>query len=428
MISHRLVLWAFLASCAIAAPAHAQLTPPAGGGSGITALTGDCAASGSGSVATVCTKTSGVAFAPSATTDTTNAANISSGVLAAAQGGAGTITGALKGSGAGVVSQAAATDLSNGVTGSGAVVLVTSPTLVSPSLGSATATQLTLGTNTLTTSGSTLIVSGSLSTGGPITIPSTSALNWSSRSKALSMADGSITLENNAGTGFTSLQFGGVTTSFPEILRVGVGLEIALADGSAATSLQVAALNATTLALTTPLPITSGGTGIASLPTGILVGAGTGAITAAATTGSGSVVLATSPAVTGITTNTLVASGAVSGNPINAGASGINATGPIFGSGGFRLTMVQTAVATLTLAVTVNGYIFTGTTATWTLPAASGGTNVFFFLKNRGTGVVTINANAAASEIYSSAAVSTIAMAAGTAVMLVGDGTFWNVE
>lgn len=80
------------------------------GGIGAAAMTGDCTLAAG---AITCTKTSGVSFAASATTDATNASNIASGTLAAARGGAGTITGALKGSGAGVVSQAACADLSN---------------------------------------------------------------------------------------------------------------------------------------------------------------------------------------------------------------------------------------------------------------------------------------------------------------------------
>ncbi|WP_036048708.1 hypothetical protein [Bradyrhizobium sp. Tv2a-2] len=70
-------------------------------------INGDCSFSAS----IICTKTNGVAFAPSATINALNAGNINAGVLGSTYGGAGTVNGALKGDGTGNVSKAGCSDL-----------------------------------------------------------------------------------------------------------------------------------------------------------------------------------------------------------------------------------------------------------------------------------------------------------------------------
>jgi hypothetical protein len=81
MMRYLPIVLLFLASQALgqAAPTWGPFITP-------TALAGDCGSSISGTTVNMtCTKTNGVAFAPSATTDTTNAANILSGTLPSAR-------------------------------------------------------------------------------------------------------------------------------------------------------------------------------------------------------------------------------------------------------------------------------------------------------------------------------------------------------
>lgn len=75
--------------------------------------------------------------------------------------------------------------------------------------------------------------SGSITTVGAATIGATLGYHWNGRSQMLSPSDGVITLENNAGTSFTRLQFGGTTSSFPALKVNGTALNVRLADDSA---------------------------------------------------------------------------------------------------------------------------------------------------------------------------------------------------
>ena len=75
---------------------------------------------------------------------------------------------------------------------------------------------------------------GALS-GSTMTINSSSPYIWTNRSRITSTADGVVTLVNQASTGFTGIQLGGTTSSFPQLRVNGTALEAKLADNSAYT-------------------------------------------------------------------------------------------------------------------------------------------------------------------------------------------------
>lgn len=110
----------------------------------------------------------GGTLAASAYSDTTVAGNITSGLLSVAVGGSNANLSGTGGAnqvvqqptlgGPFTVGQLAASALSNGTTGSGSVVLATSPTLVTPALGVASATTINKLAITAPATGSTLAV------------------------------------------------------------------------------------------------------------------------------------------------------------------------------------------------------------------------------------------------------------------------------
>lgn len=73
-------------------------------------------------------------------------------------------------------------------------------------------------------------------------------------------------------------------------------------------------------------------------------------------------------------------------------------------------------------------YSFSGTTATWTLPTLAASNGFTYFIKNRGSGNLTINTNAGGNDIYDTATVNTITVSAGASVILHNDGTYFNTQ
>lgn len=86
---------------------------------------------------------------------------------------------------------------------------------------------------------------------------------------------------------------------------------------------------------------------------------------------------------------------------------------------------VVSGAATLTLDKQYTYYVFTGTTTTWTLPTV--GNNIAFYIKNRGSGAITLNSNAGGTDIYGTSAVASFTINPAEAYLLLGDGTHYNL-
>jgi hypothetical protein len=72
-------------------------------------------------------------------------------------------------------------------------------------------------------------------------------------------------------------------------------------------------------------------------------------------------------------------------------------------------------------------YVFTGSSATtWTLPTISGNTNRTYFIKNKGSAIITLTA-AGADKIYLTSQIATLLIHPGESHVLINDGTDWSI-
>lgn len=110
------------------------------------------------------------------------------------------------------------------------VLLSANSSLVLRTGGSTTA--LTLDTSQNAT------FAGAIVSGGNVTIPAANVLLWTGRTRLWSDSDGTLRLQNAAGTDFSRLLFGGTTASFPALKRNATQLEVRLADDSAFAGVQ----------------------------------------------------------------------------------------------------------------------------------------------------------------------------------------------
>lgn len=85
------------------------------------------------------------------------------------------------------------------------------------------------------------------------------------------------------------------------------------------------------------------------------------------------------------------------------------------------------SAGTFSIDGTASHYVFSGTTSTWTLPVAASSTNMTIYIKNRGSGNITLNSNSGGNDIYDTSAVNTLTITPGSSVSLSNDGTYFNV-
>jgi hypothetical protein len=317
-------------------------------------------------------------------------------------------------------SSAVATDASKNLvsvanTGTGSNVLATAPTLVTPTLGVATATSINKVTVTAPATGSTLTiadgktatVSNTLTLAGTdattMTFPSTSATI--ARTDAANTFTGHQTLEGVTSTGATGTGNLVFSTS-PTLTTPALGTPSAIVLTSG-----------------TGLPIS---TGVSGLGTGVATWLGTPSsanLAAAVTggTGSGALVFGTSPTISTPVLNGLPTGSGVAASPTASTLVSRDANASISANAflpGYATTVTAAGTTTLTVASPQLQYFTGSTTQTVALPVVS--TLVLgqsFTVSNNSSGAVAVNssgANLVLSVAAGNTGIFTVVLTTGT--------------
>lgn len=304
--------------------------------------------------------------------------------------------------GAFTVGQLAASDLSNGTTGSGAVVLGTSPTLVTPTLGAATATTINKITLTAPASSATLTIPDGVTLTGP---------SASATVATLSLTNTFTGRQDASGAASTAPMKVGLVSALPSTCTPGD-----LYFASDATAGQQIYECSSANIWTQQLNSGGGGGGSGNVsnsgtPTNGQIAQWTNATTiqGLSTTGSGNVVLATSPTITtptiaklaNLTSNGFVKTSngdgtlSVDTNTYITGNQTITLSGDLSGSGSTAITTALAnsgASAGTYTKVTINAKGLATSGATATLASSD--------FANQGTTTTLLHGNASGNPSF----------------------------
>lgn len=92
-------------------------------------------------------------------------------------------------------------------------------------------------------------------------------------------------------------------------------------------------------------------------------------------------------------------------------------------------TGVVSDTATMNIDSDKENQVYSGSNnATWTAPGLSGNTWKKIFIKNRGAGILTIVSNTGGNDFYYTNPTTSLLVNPGDAVILINDGTYWNIN